>query len=73
MNLHENKDLAWKRFQQAVTDEEIAVCYDMSLKEFEHSAVHDLFKVCFYVFVIILSYIILHISRLIIFFNQLYI
>ena len=48
MNLHENEDLAWKRFQQAVTDEEIAVCYDMSLKEFEHSIVHDLFKVHFF-------------------------
>ena len=32
-------------FQKAVTDEDINVCYDMSLKDFEHSGVHDLFKV----------------------------
>ena len=56
-----------------MTNEDIVVCYDMSLKEFEHSAVHDLFKECFYVFAIILSFIIFHITRLIIFFNQLYI
>ena len=27
-------------------DEDITTCYDMSLKDFEHSGVHDLFKVC---------------------------
>ena len=26
-------------------DEDINACYDMSLKDFEHSGVHDLFKV----------------------------
>ena len=36
MNLLENEDLAWERFQKAVTNEDVAVCYDMSLKEFEH-------------------------------------
>ena len=44
-NIIENEDLAWERFQKAVTDEDINVCYDMSLKNFEHSGVHDLFKV----------------------------
>ena len=29
----------------AVLDEDINVCYDMGLKEFEHSSVHNLFKV----------------------------
>ena len=29
----------------AVLDEDINVCYDMGLKEFEHSGVHNLFKV----------------------------
>ena len=29
-------------------NEDVAVCYDMSLKEFEHSTIHDLFKVCNY-------------------------
>ena len=46
MNLLENEDLAWERFEKAVTSEDMAMCYDMSLKEFEHSVVHDLFKVC---------------------------
>ena len=45
MNLIENEDLAWERFEKAVTDEDVAACYDMSLKEFEHSTVHDIFKV----------------------------
>ena len=50
MNLVENEDLAWEWFQKAMTDEDVAACYDMSLKEFEHSAVHDLFKVCNFAF-----------------------
>ena len=50
MNLVKNEDLAWELFQKAVTDEDVAVCYDMSLKEFEHSAIHDLFKVCDFTF-----------------------
>ena len=41
----ENEDLAWERFQMAVLDEDINACYDMGLKEFEHSSVHDPFKV----------------------------
>ena len=45
MNIIKNENLAWERFQKAVTDEDINVCYDMSLKDFEHSSVHDLFKV----------------------------
>ena len=44
-NIIENENLAWKRFQKAITDEDINVCYDMSLKDFEHFGVHDLFKV----------------------------
>ena len=45
-NIVENEDLAWERFGEAVKDEDINVCNDMSLKGFEHSGVHDLFKVC---------------------------
>ena len=41
----ENESLAWERFKNAVTDEDINTCYDMSLKDFEHFGVHDLFKV----------------------------
>ena len=44
-NIVENEDLAWERFGEAVKDDDINVCYDMSLKDFEHSGVHDLFKV----------------------------
>ena len=47
LNIVENEDLAWQRFQEAVKDEDIHACYDMSLKDFEHSGVHDLFKVNF--------------------------
>ena len=45
MNLLENEDLTWERFQQAVTKEDVVVCYDMSVKDFDHSTIHDLFKV----------------------------
>ena len=45
MTLLESEDLAWEKFNQAVTNEDVAVCYNMSMKEFEHSTVHDLFKV----------------------------
>ena len=44
-NIIENEHLARERFGEAVKDEDINVCYDMSLKDFEHSGVHDLFKV----------------------------
>ena len=40
-----NEDLAWERFSKAVTDVDVGACYNMSLKDFEHSGVHDLFKV----------------------------
>ena len=46
----ENEDLAWECFQLAVLDKDINTCYDMSLKEFEHSGIHDLFKVCLYLY-----------------------
>ena len=48
-------------FSEGVTDEDVVVCYDMSLMEFEHSAVHDLFKVCDLTFS---SSCLLHFSRL---------
>ena len=46
-HLLENEDLAWERFSTVVTDEDVGACYNMSLKDFEHSGVHDLFKVSF--------------------------
>ena len=45
-NIIENEDLAQEHFQMAVLDEDINICYNMGLKEFEHSGIHDLFKVC---------------------------
>ena len=45
MTFLESEDLGWEKFNQAVTDKDVAICYDMSMKEFEHSTVHDLFKV----------------------------
>ena len=47
-----NEDLAWERFRMAVTDADVSACYNMSLKDFEHSGVHDLFKVCIFTFVL---------------------
>ena len=43
-----NKDLAWERISTAVTDVDVGACYNMSLKDFEHSGIHDLFKVSFF-------------------------
>ena len=64
MNIIENENLAWERFQKAVTDEDINVCYNMSLKDFEHSSVHDLFKVI--VFCLVFKYIYTYIIIIII-------
>ena len=63
-NIIENENLAWERFQKAITDEDINVCYDMSLKDFEHSSVHDLFKVI--VFCLVFKYIYTYIIFIII-------
>ena len=49
-NIIENEELAWERFEKAVSGEDITACYDMSLKDFEHYGVHDLFKVCNFIF-----------------------
>ena len=67
MNLLENEDLAWERFKKAMTDKDMLVCYDMSLKEFEHSTVHDYSR---YVTSLLLRLVILHFSRLIEFFQS---
>ena len=45
-----NEDLAWERFTTAVIDVDVFACYNMSLKDFEHSSVLDLFKVIFFFF-----------------------
>ena len=53
MNLLENEDLAWERFEKVVTGKDVAACYDMSFKEFEHSVINDLFKVCNYFYLVL--------------------
>ena len=64
-NIIENENLAWERFQMAVLDEDINVCYDMGLKEFEHSGVHNLFKVRPYsILVLVYLTIFLHLTIL---------
>ena len=50
-----NEDLAEERFTTAVTDMDVFACYNMSLKYFEHSGIHDLFKVRFFFFFLNIS------------------
>ena len=56
MNLIENEDLARERFEKAISGKDVTPCYDMSLKDFEHLGVHDLFKVRDFVFALSLSF-----------------
>ena len=44
-NLVLDKDYAWKTFKGIVTDNEVNSCYNMSVRDFECSAIHDFFKV----------------------------
>ena len=45
LTLLRSEGLAWDRFQWAVTNKDVTICYDMSVKEIERSTVHDLFMV----------------------------
>ena len=44
-NLVLDEGYAWRTFKSIVTDNEVNECYNMSVKEFERSGIHDLFKV----------------------------
>ena len=44
-NLVLDESYAWRTFKGIVTDNEVNECYNMSVKEFEHSGIHELFKV----------------------------
>ena len=68
-NIVENEDLAWEHFQKVVLDEDINACYEMGLKEFEHSGVHDLFKVRPY-FIFVLDYLTIFLRLTILFFYR---
>ena len=62
-NLVLDENYAWRTFKGIVTDNEVNECYNMLVREFERSGIHDLFKVSFarscvvlcYLFVIIFS------------------
>ena len=40
-----DESYAWRTFKGIVTDNEVNECYNMSVKEYERSSIHDLFKV----------------------------
>ena len=44
-NLVLDESYVWSTFKGIVTDREVNECYNMSVKEFERSSIHDLFKV----------------------------
>ena len=44
-NLVLDENYAWRTFKGIVTDNEVNECYNMSVREFERSGIHDLFKV----------------------------
>ena len=44
-NLVLDESYAWRTFKGIVTDREVNECYNMLVKEFERSGVHDLFQV----------------------------
>ena len=51
-----NEDLAWERFTTVVTNVDVSACYNMSLRDFEHSGIHDLFKVSLKFFIHIYTF-----------------
>ena len=44
-NLVLDEGYAWRSFKELVTKHEVNACYNMLVKDFEHSVIHDLFKV----------------------------
>ena len=44
-NLVLDESYSWRTFKGIVTNREVNECYNMSVKEFERSRVHGLFKV----------------------------
>ena len=44
-NLVLDESYAWRTFKGIITDNEVNECYNMSVKGFECSGIHDLFKV----------------------------
>ena len=46
-NLVLDENYAWRTFKRIVNDIEVNECYNMSVKDFERSGIHDLFKASF--------------------------
>ena len=46
-NLVLDENYAWRTFKGIVTDNEVNECYNMSVKDFERSGIHDLFNASF--------------------------
>ena len=44
-NLVLDEGYAWRMFKGIIIDNEVNSCYNISVKDFERSAIHDLFKV----------------------------
>ena len=44
-NLVLDEGYSWKTFKGIITDNEVNSCYNLLARDFEHSAIHDLFKV----------------------------
>ena len=55
-NLVLDEDYACETFKGIITDIEVSACYDMSVKDFERFAIHDLFKVCSFLPILILFF-----------------
>ena len=55
-NLVLDKDYAWKTFKGIISDKEVNACYNISVKDFEHFAIHDFFKVCSFLIILILFF-----------------
>ena len=55
-NLVLDEDYAWKTFKGVITDKEVSACYDMSVKDFERSTIHNIFKVCNFLIILILFF-----------------
>ena len=55
MTFLRSETLAWHRFKKIVKTEDVSICYDMSMREFERSTIHDLFKVHKYTFLFLLN------------------
>ena len=60
-NLVLDENYAWRTFKGIVIDHEVNECYNMSVREFEHSGIHDLFKVVFCSSLRVLCFVVLYI------------